>query len=354
MAHQDRYVFAPFAQRRHADRHDVYPVIEIFAKQAFFDQTLEIVVRRGDDTDIRAHGGATADGHVFALLQDAKQPRLGVDRHVADLVEKQGAPLGLVETAEMAVGGAGKGALLVPEQLAFDQLARDCRHVDGNERPAAAPAEIVQRAGDEFLAGTRFTDDQCRQIGRRDTRDDAVDVLHRRRASDERRLLTLKRRFVKLVDGPFLDRKRSVNNDNQVVEIEGFWQIFKGAAFGGSDRRHQRRMRAHHDDRKVGANALDARQQFETVFVGHDDVGDHQIALTVLDPAPQGRGLAGHAHLVAMARERPADDGADRLVVIDHQDGRARHQTEPSPGWSGRSTRNVVWPGSLSNSTMPP
>ena len=82
-------------------------------------------------------------------------------------------------------------------------------------------------------------------------------------------------------------------------------------------------MRAHNDDRQVGANALDTRQQLEAVFIGHDDVGDNQITFAVFDPTPQGRGLAGRAHLVTVAHERLADDGSDRLVVIDHQDGRA-------------------------------
>ena len=53
----------------------------------------------------------------------------------------------------VAVGGAGEGAALVAEQLALDQLARDRRHVDRDERPAAPLAVIVQRAGDQLLAG---------------------------------------------------------------------------------------------------------------------------------------------------------------------------------------------------------
>jgi hypothetical protein len=49
--------------------------------------------------------------------------------------------------------GAGEGALLVAEQFALDQIARDRRHVDGHERPVAALAVIVQRARHQFLAG---------------------------------------------------------------------------------------------------------------------------------------------------------------------------------------------------------
>ena len=37
------------------------------------------------------------------------------------------------------------------EQLALDQLARDRRHVDRDERPAAARAEIVDRPATSSL-----------------------------------------------------------------------------------------------------------------------------------------------------------------------------------------------------------
>ena len=88
-------------------------------------------------------------------LQHAQQPGLGLERHVADLVEEQGAALGLLEPPDLARIGAGERALLVTEQLALDQLARDRRHVDRDERPAAALAVVVDRLGDQFFAGAR-------------------------------------------------------------------------------------------------------------------------------------------------------------------------------------------------------
>ena len=84
---------------------------------------------------------------------------------------------------------AGEGALLVAEQLALDQLARDRGHVDRDERPGAALAEIVQRAGDQLLAGAALAGDHDRQVGAHQPGDRAVDLLHRRRAADQRQLL---------------------------------------------------------------------------------------------------------------------------------------------------------------------
>ena len=144
---------------------------------------------RGDDPDVGADRGAAADRGELALLQDAQQPGLRLERHVADLVEEQRAALRLLEAPGRACRRAGEGALLVAEQLALDQLARDRRHVDRDERAVAALAVVVQRAGDQLLAGAALAGDQHGEVGVHQPGDDAVDLLHRRRAADERQLL---------------------------------------------------------------------------------------------------------------------------------------------------------------------
>ena len=100
--------------------------------------------------------GAAANRRIFALLQHAQKAGLGLHRHVADFIEKQGSAFRLFKAADGAGGGAGEGALLVAEQLAFDEIARNGGHVDGDERAALALAVVVQRFGDEFLAGAGF------------------------------------------------------------------------------------------------------------------------------------------------------------------------------------------------------
>ena len=58
------------------------------------------------------------------LLQDAQQLGLERERQLADLVEEQGAAVGLLEQAGLARDGAGEGAALVAEQLALGQRLR--------------------------------------------------------------------------------------------------------------------------------------------------------------------------------------------------------------------------------------
>ena len=85
------------------------------------------------------------------------------------------------------------------------------------------------------------------------------------------------------------------------------------------------RLRAHHDDRQFRADAADARDEVQAVFIGHDDIGDDDIALAILHPAPERGGGGGGAHLIAGAPQGLGQNGADRAVVVGDQDGRQGH-----------------------------
>ena len=189
MTNQVRHVLGAVAQRRQAQRHDVEPVEKILAEKTLVDQDLEVLVGGGDNPHVGLDRGAAADRGVFALLQHAQQPGLGIHRHVADLVEEQGSALGLLETAGGLVLGAGKGALFVSEQFGFDQITGDGGHVDGDKRAVAALAVVVQRTRHQFLAGAGFAGDHQRQVGLHQPGQNPVDFLHGGRAADQRHAL---------------------------------------------------------------------------------------------------------------------------------------------------------------------
>ena len=113
--------------------------------------------------------------------------------------------------------------------------------------------------------------------------------------------------------------QRAADDGDQLLQIERLRQVFVGAALGGADRGHERVLRAHDDDRQIGPQLLDPRQQIEGVLVRHHHVGDDEIAVALADPAPQRRGVAGRAHLVAGARQRLVEHGADRRIVVGDQ-----------------------------------
>ena len=212
------------------------------------------------------------------------------------------------------------------EQLALDQLARDRRHVDRHEWPAAAAAVIVQGAGHQLLAGTAFAVDHHGEVRRGEPCDRAINLLHGGAAADQRQAL------VAVARGRFAGGdlgqggcQSAPNDGQQLLEIEGFRQIFEGPALGCLHRRHQGGLSGHHDHPQIRAGAADARQQVQPVFVGHHHVGDHQIALAILHPAPQRGGVGGGAHLVARSPQSLGQYRADRAVVVGDEDGGRGH-----------------------------
>jgi len=141
------------------------------------------------------------------------------------------------QTAHAARGSAGKGAPLVAEQLAFNELARDRGHVDRDEGPRAALAEIVQRPGDQLLPGTAFAGDHDGQIGPHQPGDRTIDLLHRRRPADQRQ--AAHRARPNWAPGALRRRaERALDHGHQLAQIERFRQILEGAALGRLDRGH--------------------------------------------------------------------------------------------------------------------
>ena len=80
---------------------------------------------------------------------------------------------------------AGEGALLVAEQLAFEQAGRNGGAVQLDERAAAAAAQVVNRAGDQLLAGAGFAVNEHGRIGRRDGLDLLQHLPERRALADD-------------------------------------------------------------------------------------------------------------------------------------------------------------------------
>ena len=103
----------------------------------------------------RAWRAGRADAANGVAVERTEELRLRVERQISDLVEEERAALGLLEGAAASRVRARERALLVAEELALDELARDARHVDRDERLVLARRERVERLRDELLAAAR-------------------------------------------------------------------------------------------------------------------------------------------------------------------------------------------------------
>src|SRR4051794_861750 len=99
-------------------------MVQILAKHAFASLRREIAIRGGDDARFQPDRFDAADAFELTLLQDAKQLRLKVGRHLADLVEEDGALPRDFQLALLLRHGAGERALLMAEEFALQQRLR--------------------------------------------------------------------------------------------------------------------------------------------------------------------------------------------------------------------------------------
>ena len=180
MAGQRLDVLAPPPQRRHDDLHNFEAEIEIAAELVGCDRILEIAVGSRDDADVDLHPLAAADTLERMPLENAEKLRLDRLAHLADLVEEQRSPMSGLKLPRLPFSGAGKGALLVPEQLALEERFGERRAVEADKRRAATVAGIMDRPGDELLARATLPAHQHRGLRRCDAGDLAGDGRQRR------------------------------------------------------------------------------------------------------------------------------------------------------------------------------
>ena len=116
----------------------------------------EVAVGGGDDSHVDVSRLVGADGADFVVLDDAQKLDLGVERHVADFVEEDGAAVCVFEKPDAFVLGAGECSAGVAEQFAFEEGFGNGTAVDGDE--------FVVNAGDcscdEVFTDSGFAKDE--------------------------------------------------------------------------------------------------------------------------------------------------------------------------------------------------
>src|SRR6185437_2299000 len=158
------------------------------AEPAGRDLLLEGTVGGGDEAHVRTVLARLADALEGPVVEEAEDPGLRVRPEVADLVEEEGAALGLLDLAGRVVDGAGERALLVAEERAAHQVRREGGAVDGDERPSGgARAPRVDPRRERGLAGTALAAEEHDAVGRGRALRDREDLLTSRARGPEER-----------------------------------------------------------------------------------------------------------------------------------------------------------------------
>ena len=153
MVHQQRQVLGMLGQRWSTDQEDRQPVVEVGAKEARLGVQGQRPVSGCQDAHVHLQLFVVAHPLQLAALDKAEEFGLQRQRHLADLVQKQRAPVGGFDTSGAPLHRPGKCAARVAEQLRFEQRFGNRSAVDDHKRHAAAGRQAVQSLGNQFLAG---------------------------------------------------------------------------------------------------------------------------------------------------------------------------------------------------------
>src|SRR3569623_3231847 len=277
--------------------------------------------------------------------------------------------MGLLDLALGGLDRTGEGALLMSEELAFEQGLGDRGAVDRDERAARTRAGIVQAAAEQFLARAAGAEQHHRDIGIRDALDRAGDLGHFRRggiqpaqrgaalAFGEAAILHLQRMDM---EGARDDQPERVDVDRLVVEIprpfgDGAQRAFAGAVPRGDDHLGVGLERENlGQSGKAFADAVGIGRQAEVER-------DH-CRLVGAQRVDRARPVAGDDHVVTVIG--PAQLTLQAGIVLDDQQLRAwgaaiAHAASPRartwPVAAARVTRKwVPSPSRLVTTTWPP
>ncbi len=280
--HQQPDVRTALAQRRHLHADDVQTVKQILPKLARGHGLLQWFVRRRDDAHIHGDRLVAANAFEGARLKDAQNLGLRGQRHVADLIEKDRAAVTLLELADALRGRAGERAPFVAEQFALQQVLRNGRAIDGEEWFPAAAAVVINRAGDQFLAGAAFAGDERRGVRGGELTDQFENILHRLRPPDDAQLVVLGFEHG-LVAHDLLHVARGLEGIRddllELGDVERLEEIVERPQLHRFDGSLRGAVGGHHDDRHLAVEFAKAAEGFEAVHAAHAHVHDDQVGL---------------------------------------------------------------------------
>ena len=255
--------------------------------------------------------------------------------------EKERAAVALLELADALRKRAGERALLVAEELAFQQVFRDGGAVDGDERFALPRAVLENGARDEFLARAAFAGDENGRAGRRDLADELVDLLHRGRAADDRlpqlirsRLGGKRRRL--LPDGAG-DAERLEKQVLQVRNVERLEHVVVRPQFHRLDRGLRGAVGGHHDDNLARVDLPDLLQRIEAALLAHADVHHDEVGMRLFRDADALVARLGAQDVERLLFQQAAEGIMDVLLIVDDENARPKNLPRLRRRWGLRA-----------------
>ena len=184
---------------------------------------------------------------------------------------------------------------------------------------SAAVALVVDRPGDQFLAGAGFAGDEHRRIGRRDFGDQLLDAVDVGRLADK-----LRWTFDRLqppLQGPVFVRQFPLLNDAiqqcfDFHELARLGEIIERPVPQGGHGRFQRRFAGEHDRFGVGRKFLALGDDLHAVEAWHIEIDDDAIVGVALERGDGRQTIGADRGFMPHAIEFDAHQFLQRTLVV--------------------------------------
>src|SRR5262245_18220620 len=134
-------------ERWKLDARDREPKHQIVSKATGGDFTIEIAASRRQDANVDFDPAFASEPTHLTAFDRAQEACLKRDIEIADFVDEQRAAVRQLEDSLAHADRAAERAALVTEELGFDQVRRNRRTIENDERAVRARARLVERLG---------------------------------------------------------------------------------------------------------------------------------------------------------------------------------------------------------------
>src|SRR6185503_17469582 len=222
--------------------------------------------------------------------------------------------------------GAGECALLVAKQLAFDQVLGDCRAVDLDERTLDPVRVVVDRVGNQLLAGPVFPLDQDIGVAGGDALDELEQLLHLLALSNNVRKAVLAPDLVLqlLMLGAFLRAIDGAAEDvHQPFLAHRFLEEEEGPCLSRFHRTGNGSLATNDYYLRGGIEFLEPAQELNAVEVGKHEVGDDHVGPPLLENLLSAGSDEGRANFIAFSFDDHLQPLGHRRLVVNSEDAAA-------------------------------
>src|SRR5579863_865765 len=322
MIHQERNIALAFAQRRQFDLHDVQSEEKVLAKPSFADRRFQVAIRGRDDSRRNRNTVGRADRPYFLFLNRAQQFGLQIHRKISDFIQKESPCIGGFHKPLLRVRGSREGALHMPEKLRFDQRGRQRRAIHRNKGPVLARAQIMDRARDQFLTRSAFSQDQHGIGVLAHLLDQPVYTLYFRGQPDQvgksragAKLLAEHPVFLSHVHQP----DDPIDLAAQVGYVERLGNVIRCAEARGLDRVLDRAVLREYHHRRFRISLADAFEQLESAQLRDAQVRNQNVHRILIERIQRLFGGGCSARAQARFGDYVAAKIARRGLVVDDQ-----------------------------------